>query len=55
MKKKLDIQNFGYAVELLTPEILEKLAEQIQDLTEEDWVVINDLKERLTMESDNGV
>jgi len=55
MKYKLDVQNFGHAVELLTPEILEKLAEQVTDLTDEDRAVLNTLKEKLCMESDNGL
>jgi len=55
MKYKLDVQNFGYAVELLTPDILEKLAEQVHDLTEDDLAVLNSLKEKLCMESDNGL
>lgn len=55
MKNKLDIVSHGYAMELLTPEILEKLAEQVHDLTEADWEVINNLKEKLSMEHEDGL
>lgn len=55
MNYKLDVQKCGYAVDLLTPEILEKLASQITELTDEDRVVLNTLKEKLTLEYDHGL
>jgi len=53
MNYKLDVKNHGYAIELLTPDILDKLAEQVADLTPEDLAVLNSLKEKLCMEADN--
>ena len=55
MKYKLDVDNCSCRVHLLTPELLEKLAEQVIDLTEEDIAVLNTLKEKLVMESDHGL
>lgn len=55
MKYTLDLEKCVSRVNLLTPELLEILAKQIGDLTEEDLASLNTLKEKLAMESDNGL
>lgn len=47
MKDKLELCQDGHTVKLLTPALLEKLAEQVCDLTAEDRAVINMLLEKL--------
>ncbi len=53
MKSKLDVKNFGYAVESLDPKVMEKLATMMIELTPEDIEKLNNLKERLTLEAND--
>ncbi len=53
MNGKLDVKHFGYNVETLDPEVMEKLATMMVELSPEDITALNNLKERLTLEAND--